>query len=255
MDGRQPFMNDARVAVAFLTRVPMKHGSRVDMGRVARWFPAIGLLVGGVCAGVYSTTRLLVGDTSAAVLGVLAGVLVTGGFHHDGLADSADGLVGGWTPEQRRQILKDSRHGTYGVLALVFQIVFQITAVGDLPVGPAVVALVLMHSVGRASAVSVMRSGEGITEGLGANYVAGVRPFDMCLAIGSGFAFAVAIGGLHGLIAVFVALAVAQIVVRYAIRRIGGIVGDVLGGTEQFGESAVLLTVLACVKITGGFGW
>lgn len=255
MDDRQPILNDVRIAMAFLTRIPVSHGSRVDMGRVARWFPTVGLMIGGAAAGVLAAARPLFGDRMGAALAVLVGVLVTGGFHHDGLADSADGIVGGWTPDQRRAILKDSRHGTYGVLALVLQIVLQVTALGDMPTSAAVAGVVLMHSVGRASAVSVMKSGEGITEGLGANYVAGVSRGDQSIALVSALFFAVAVAGPLAPITLVAAVLVAQLVVRYAIRRIGGIVGDVLGATEQFGETTVLLVALACVQITGGFGW
>jgi adenosylcobinamide-GDP ribazoletransferase len=255
MDDRQPMLNDVRVAIAFLTRIPISHGSRIDMGRIARWFPTVGLLIGGAAAGLLAASRPLFGDRMAAALAVLFGVLMTGGFHHDGLADSADGLVGGWTPEQRRAILKDSRHGTYGVLALVLQIVLQVTALGDMPTSAAVACVVLMHSVGRASAVSVMKSGHGVAEGLGANYVAGVSRGDQSVALISALLFAVAVAGPLAPVTLVAGILIAQLVARYAIRRIGGIVGDVLGAAEQIGETTVLLTALVCVHITGEFGW
>lgn len=250
-----PRLHDLRLTIAFLTRVPMSHGARVRLDRMARWFPVVGLLIGGVAVGVLVATRPFVGHSVSAVLAVLAGVLVTGGFHHDGLADSADGLVGGWTPEQRREILKDSRHGTYGVLALVLQVVLQVTIIGNLPTPAAAAAVVLMHVVGRGSAVSIMRAGPGVSEGMGADYVAGVRRSDVAVAAVSSLAIAVAVAGWNGAVAWGAALVVALLAVRYAIRRIGGIVGDVLGAAEQVSETTVLLTAIVFVERTGGFGW
>jgi len=251
----QPFLQHARVAVAFLTRVPIRHGEEIAMGRVARWFPVVGAGVGVLSAAVLAASREILSNQVSAVLAVITGVLVTGGFHHDGLADSADGLVGGWSPEQRRQILKDSRHGTYGVLALVLQIVLQVSVLADLDTRKAVCAVVLMHCLGRAAAVSVMHAGNGITEGLGANYVAGVRKLDMSIALGLGVVFGFVVAGWQGLVPFVVALVVARLGVTYAVKRIGGIVGDVLGGVEQISESAVLLSVMAIVGIGGDFGW
>lgn len=255
MESDQPFLQHARVAVAFLTRVPVRHGDEIAMGRIARWFPVVGAGVGLFSAAVLASSREILSNQVSAVLAVMAGVLVTGGFHHDGLADSADGLVGGWTPEQRLQILKDSRHGTYGVLALVLQVVLQVSVIADLDTRQAVCAVVLMHCLGRAAAVSVMHAGKGITEGLGANYVAGVTKLDMSIALGLGVVFGVVVAGWQGLVPFVVALVVARLAVSYAVAKIGGIVGDVLGGVEQVGESAVLLTVMSIVGITGGFGW
>ena len=89
---------------------------------------------------------------------MLVGVLVTGAFHEDGLADLADSM-GGWTPEQRREILKDSRHGSYGVAALCGSIVLRIVCVATLGPAVAFAGLVTAHTLGRSAAVGVMIAG------------------------------------------------------------------------------------------------
>ena len=94
----------------------------------------------------------------AAAVAVLVGVLVTGAFHEDGLADLADSM-GGWTPEQRREILKDSRHGSYGVAALCGSIVLRIVCVATLGPAVAFAGLVTAHTLGRSAAVGVMIAG------------------------------------------------------------------------------------------------
>lgn len=251
----QPYLQDARVTLAFLTRIPVRHGDRISMGRIARWFPTVGGLIGLLVALSLVSTESLFGRQVGACFAILVGVLITGGFHHDGLADSADGLVGGWTPEQRREILKDSRHGTYGVLALVFQIIMQVTLLSQLPTKSAVTAVLVMHIGGRASAVSVMKAGPGVTEGLGANYVAGVSKIDIALSLISAFTFVFIIGGWHGLVGFVPALMIAHFLVRYAIRKIEGIVGDVLGAIEQISETIFLLVAVAFFNSSGSYGW
>jgi adenosylcobinamide-GDP ribazoletransferase len=250
-----PRLHNLRLTAAFLTRIRISHGEQVALDRMARWFPLVGLLIGVVATAVYLSAELLFGPLVASVLAVLAAVLLTGGFHQDGLADAADGLVGGWTPEERLQILKDSRHGTYGVLALVVQVVLQVAALSVLPVTGGSIALLLMHSIARAVAVSTMRAGMGLSGGLGANYVAGVTKKDIVVAQAFAVVLAVGLAGWHGLVAYSAASLAAWFVVRYAIRRIGGIVGDVLGAAEQVAETAVLLVVVGFVNLTGFFGW
>ena len=114
-------IHDLKVATAFLTRIPVSHGPVLSMGGVSSWFPIVGAVVGLIASGVWVVGNTVLAPLSASALTIAVIVLITGAFHHDGLADSMDGLVGGWNPEQRREILKDSRHGTYGVMALVLQ--------------------------------------------------------------------------------------------------------------------------------------
>lgn len=218
------------------------------MGPIAACFPVVGAFIGLLMSLVWWIGFNLVDPTTSAIFAIAVGAIVTGAFHHDGLADSLDGLVGGWTPEQRREILKDSRHGTYGVLALVIQVAMQISLLSALGSKSGVVVgaigIVLSQSVGRASAVWVMRSGNGITEGLGANYVRDVKRRHIFV---SAFCAVVLTCGLIGTSAVYVligAAVVPRLFSRWAIGRIGGIVGDVLGATEQIGETVVLLVLL-----------
>ncbi len=89
-------------------------------------------------------------------------MLVTGGFHEDGLADTADGLGGGQTPARRLEIMKDSRIGTYGALALGLVLAIKVAALAALPLTPAALALVAAHGAGRVAAVVVMVLGRHV---------------------------------------------------------------------------------------------
>jgi adenosylcobinamide-GDP ribazoletransferase len=241
---KSPRLQHARVAAAFLTRIPIGHGEEISMSRIVRWFPVIGLFIGVTCGGAYVALREVLPALSASVLSITLGILITGGFHHDGLADSADGLVGGWTPEQRREILKDSRHGTYGVLALVAQVLLQVSLL-----------TAMMHCIGRAGAVAIMTSATGISEGLGANYVRGVTNRDVMWA--SLFAVAVSIlfCGWWGLVLITATAGMGRLVLAYAVKKIGGIVGDILGAVEQVGETTILIVVGIVAMKIGSISW
>ena len=181
----------------------------------------------------------------AAAVGVLVGVLVTGAFHEDGLADTADAVAGGATRERRFEILKDPRHGTYGVAALCGSIVLRVVAVATLGPAAAFAGLVAAHALGRGAAVAAMAAVPvARPDGLGADYARSVGPGR---AGAAGLLVAVAIAALAtgwwvgplALAAVVGAAAVATL----ARRAFGGVTGDVLGAIEQVAEILVLVAV------------
>lgn len=229
------------VTIGFLSRIPVRHDPDVHMGRVAALFPVVGAMIGMITAAVYAGTNELVSIAPSTALALIAGVLITGAFHLDGLADAADALVGGTTPERRLEILKDSRHGTYGVAAIVGQILVQYALVSSQPVRTGVVMLVLAHCVGRAAAVSVMKSAPPAHEGLGAIYVRDVSRLDQAIALIVGTAVMVALLGPWGLVVVGGVVIMVGVFARRCAARLGGIVGDVLGAAEQVSETLVMI--------------
>jgi adenosylcobinamide-GDP ribazoletransferase len=142
-------INDIKVAFAFLTRIPIGHKPDISIQRSAVWFPFVGWVIGGVTGILYYFLSQGIPALPAAVITILFSTLVTGGFHQDGLADTFDGLVGGWTPEDRLRILKDSRHGTYGVLSIVLQLIIQISLLSTLSPKIGALAIITAHSLGR----------------------------------------------------------------------------------------------------------
>jgi len=136
-----PFIRHYLLAVQYFTRIPIT-------GRLAGWvgfspamlrasaghFPGVGMLVGATAAGVYAVLALLLPQTTytplvAAVLSTVATVLLTGGFHEDGLADVADGLGGSYDKARALEIMKDSRVGAFGAMALVLALVAKVALV------------------------------------------------------------------------------------------------------------------------------
>lgn len=147
------------VAVQFLTRLsvpPFKHYDPQWLHQSSRHFPAVGLLVGLLCAGVFWLGSLLFTPLVAAVLSTAFGIKLTGAFHEDGLADSCDGLGGGLTRERTLTIMKDSRLGTYGVLGLVSALLLKISLLASMPISMAVIALILGHTASRLLCISLL---------------------------------------------------------------------------------------------------
>ena len=205
------------------------------------WFPVVGACIGAAVGGVAAGLMHLVPASVAAAVAVIIGVMITGAFHEDGLADTADAM-GGMTPERRREILKDSRHGSYGVAAMCSTIVVRLIAVAALGPAAAFASLVAAHTLGRGASVAVMGLGPPVSaKGLGADYTRTLsRP-----RAGLGVAFAVAIGAAMvgwWVLPMAVAAAGGALAVSFIARRsFGGVSGDILGAVEQVGECLVLV--------------
>jgi adenosylcobinamide-GDP ribazoletransferase len=237
-------------AVQFLTRLPTPSFVDFEPGwitRSARYFPLVGLGVGGACALVLLAAGQAWSGALPALLAVAAGVLITGGFHEDGLADTADGLGGGHTSARRLEIMKDSRIGTYGALALGLILAIKVAARATLPLTTAALALVAAHGAGRTAAVAVMVLGRHVGDPSNAKYKPapdGVSPGEFLLAAALGL-WPLALLGLPGLVGAAVGGVLALLLALTARRLIGGHTGDVLGGVEQACELGVLLGVSA----------
>lgn len=249
-------MNGFTGAVTFLTRVPVPGSAVGDdpQGLLARsvpWFGVVGALVGLATAAVYGLVRLGLPPFPAAVVAVAVAVMLTGAFHEDGLADTFDALWGGFDRERRLAILKDSRHGTYGVSALVLALTLRVGLLASLGPGAALGALVAAGAVGRVAAVLLMATTPPARiDGLAAAYVHDLGPTAVMAGVLCGLGPATAMVGAWAAGALVVAVAAVVVVRRVAMVKIGGIVGDVLGAVEQVAELGVL-ALLVVVRFRG----
>jgi adenosylcobinamide-GDP ribazoletransferase len=238
------------VATGFLTRVPtatpqLAPGLLAD----AAWaFPLVGAGIGGVAALAYGLAQLLgLGVLPAALLAVAAGIAVTGALHEDGLADTADGFGGGADRAGKLAIMRDSRVGSFGALALVLSIALRAAALAA--IGDAVhagLALIAAHAASRAflpAAMALLPPARA--DGLGAT-AGRPRPEVATLAAAVGAAIALlALGPWRGAAALGLAVAATLLAGLLARRQIGGYTGDVLGAFQQLGEIAMLLAASA----------
>ncbi len=226
--------DEARLAAAMLTRLPVgRIAAAPPLARAAWAFPLVGLLPGLAGWAVFAALGGPVGAWAAC----LAGVLVTGGLHHDGLADFADGMGGGRDRAHVLEIMRDSRIGSYGVLALVLAVGLVAASVGAAEPGPWPFLF-----VGVASRLAMLAAMVAMpparADGMG-RLGAGAR------GIWPGAVLATALAAVTGPVALAMAVAAAAaalVLARLAARRIGGQTGDVLGAVQQGAEIAAWVT-------------
>jgi adenosylcobinamide-GDP ribazoletransferase len=238
------------LATAVLTRLPVAAPvSGEGVVAAASWaFPAVGAGIGMIAAIVLFTASLCgLGATSGGLLALVATGLLTGALHEDGLADTADGLGGGRDRDGKLAIMRDSRQGTYGILALIFSIGLRGAALASIgsPI-EAGLALIAAHSASRGALPVIMRWLEPARpDGLAA--MAGTPgPVPMLVAMAIGISLALGIlGPTRGAIAlVLMGMAVVALA-ALARRQIGGYTGDILGAIQQIGEIVMLLVAAA----------
>ena len=246
-----PLWTDLKAGFAMLTRLPVRRGTSAepaDLARAGRIMPVVGVAVGLAGAAAYGLAHGVgLPPWLAALLAVAATILVTGALHEDGLADVADGFGGAFARERKLAIMRDSRIGSYGVIALILSIGLRTAALAALASPEAMAAvLVAAHGLSRGLlAPTMLLLTPARDEGLAA---AAGRPghADALTALALGLVVAVlATGVVFGLGLGLAALAGGALVALIALRQIGGYSGDVLGAVQQLAEIAVLLAAAA----------
>lgn len=238
--------SDLLSAFALLSRLPLPNHQGTGAASAWAW-PLVGAVLGALGAALASAALWLgvtPGVTAALVLAL--GAMLTGGLHEDGLSDTADGLYGGWTKARRLEIMKDSRVGSYGVLALVLVTLARWSALTAVLVyGGHWAALIATGAVSRAPMALMMAllpnaRGEGLSHATG-------RPSAATALVALALAAAIAVGltGWTAVPLVFAALGAAILLSFLALRKIGGQTGDILGASQQLAEVACLSVLSA----------
>lgn len=238
------------MAIQYFTRVPMPSWvghSAEHLSGTARYFTAVGVLVGGIGALVLWATSLILPGPLPVILSTATTVFLTGAFHEDGLADTFDGLGGGATRERALEIMKDSRIGTFGSAALVLTLMIKVAALSALPVMFAIVVLIAGHAFSRACAVTLLFAGSHV----GNPELSRARVVAQPMSWGE-FIVAALVGvvplywcGMHAVAGFVCASLVLFVLARWFMRRLGGFTGDTLGAAQQLTEITFYLAVLA----------
>lgn len=244
------------VAVQYFTRVPVPAMPDFQphwLGESARYFSLVGWLVGGVAALVWLVSVQLFPPLVAAGLTIALSAMLTGGFHEDGLADTFDAL-GGVVPRERAlQIMRDSRIGTYGSLALLLVTGLRWLALASLPPALGAATLLALHPAARAGSASLMHGLAYVRDDDSkAKPVAeGIRADDLLWVLAFGLLPAVLLAAFQPawaaalLMALLALLGLRYLLAHWYRQRLGGYTGDALGCAEQLGELLFLLVVLA----------
>jgi adenosylcobinamide-GDP ribazoletransferase len=246
----QDRIEELTASVVFCTRLPLLRTAVINSGALAKaaWaFPVAGVLIGLIVAAVYGIAhRAGIPAWPAAALSVAATLLVTGCLHEDGLADTADGFGGGKTREQKLDIMRDSRIGTYGVCALIVALLLRVGVLASFFTTASVGwALLASHAGARASMMAFMfLVPPARRDGLSSD--AGQPPIESVgAAVALGFIVAaICLGPLRAIVALILLVVVIALMAWLSRKQIGGQTGDVLGAVEQVSEIVILLVAL-----------
>ena len=244
---------DCRHALIFLTRLPLGRETALPPPALAgamRAFPVAGLLIGAIIGAVLVLSAWLGAPASVAVLiAIGAGLGLTGALHEDGLADIADGFGGGSTVERKLEIMRDSRIGTYGVLALILAVALKFATLASLAahsVWLAFAVMVAAAAVSRVAPAGILHllapaRGDGLSAAAGrpgrstllqAAAIAALISVIVLWPVSFAFGLlAVPLAGLAGLFAT----------AWLARHQIGGQTGDVAGASQVVSELAILI--------------
>lgn len=241
---------DVAGALGLLTRLPISVAADFSDRRGARaaWaWPLVGAVLAAL-AGIAGAVALGLGlgPALSALIALACLVVVTGAMHEDGLADAADGFWGGFDRDRRLDIMRDSRIGSYGVLALILAMGARWAALSDLAqAGQLFAGLVISATLSRAAMAALMQAVEparkdGLSAGSG-------QPGQQAVQLGGAIALVLALltGGFGALWAVLAVALLAYGMGRLALAKIGGQTGDVLGATQQICEIGALAAVVA----------
>lgn len=248
-------------AIMFYTRIPCPkniESSDEFINKSSRYFPLVGWIIGIVSFSVFTLSSFVFNNELSVVFAIMSGVLVTGAFHEDGLADFFDGFGGGWTKEQILNIMKDSRVGTFGAIALIFLFLLKFLTlqaiVTDLGSSFFHLGLIFItfHSLSRLTAITLAFTND---------YVRDENSKSKPLAKSNSreevfFAFLFGLLPFVGLlfhswiyVAILPLLALIHFYFRWYLNKwIGGYTGDCLGAVEQICEIACLLIISVLCK-------
>ncbi len=235
------------IALGFLTRIPVPafvNYSQEGLNQACRYFSLVGWLVGFIGAATFWLMNNFFPLEIAVITSMLSTILITGCFHEDGLADSCDGLGGGWKVEQKLIIMKDSRLGTYGATGLWFVLMLKFLLLSNLD--NVVIAIIIAHPLSRTLSTIMMYKLPYVTD----NQHSKVKPLAKAhrssdLIINCCIGLIVLFISQSHIFILIVGLTILMTLLGYFFfRQIKGITGDILGATQQISEIFIYLFLL-----------
>jgi len=237
-------------ACQFLTIIPLPFRLNYqagDMGRSMRWFPLVGLTIGGLLAALHYGLMFIFPEHIVALLLVAALALVTGALHLDGLADVFDGFGARGSRERFLAVMKDSSTGAIGVVALVLGLFLKYQALLHLPAGVKYGGIIIFPAAARfAQVLTTVGSRRAREDGLGADFVSSAGVKEMLIAAATMLLAAFFLLGVTGLICCLAVAIFARLSRSYFHARLGGVTGDIIGCTSELTEIVTLLTIIGC---------
>ncbi|QFU24261.1 adenosylcobinamide-GDP ribazoletransferase [Shewanella eurypsychrophilus] len=249
------------IAMGFFTRIPMPTWVKVDgdsLNKANRYFGLVGVLVGALSALIYALSIQVLPVSVSILLAMMISVALTGAFHEDGLADTADGFGGGWKIADKLKIMKDSRIGTYGAVTLLlalflkFQLLMELALYDPEMLVP---ALIIGHCLSRVLAASIIFTDTYVSDayvseekGSKSKPLAQNQTINELLILLVTGGLALWLSGLTSTILIAASLFLLRwLLVSLFRRQIGGYTGDTLGAAQQVSELVCYLVLLAAI--------
>jgi adenosylcobinamide-GDP ribazoletransferase len=240
------------IAVQFLTRLPVPRSLETtgeELGKASAFFPFVGIIVGSGAALVFVLMEILLPQASAALIAIVFAAFLTNGFHEDGLADTFDGFGGGWTKDRVLEIMRDSRIGTYGALALIFLVLGKLSFLSSLPREQVWRWLVVGHTASRWTVLPLCSwLPYARAEGQGKLVAKQVGIGEIVIATITLAAPLFLLTWRAAVIAILVTGSVTLMSGLYYRSRLQGLTGDCLGATNQLTEVSLYLSAVILLR-------
>ena len=234
-------------ALSFLTIIPLPRRREVSpeqVGRSIGYFPVVGIIIGLILAGLYWLLRLVLPSAVVSGLLLVCLVVLTGGLHLDGFVDTCDGIAGHKTPEARRQVMRDSRAGAFGIVGVCCLLIVKYVSLNSVPESLMMVTLVLMPVVSRwAMVYAVFAYPYARPSGLGKVFKQAASQRRLAIATLVALAVAIPWFRLAGLVIMLGVWAIVVAMAAYLKRKFSGLTGDTYGAINEVAEVGVLILV------------
>jgi len=233
-------------ALQFLTIIPVKRQfSPKEVGRSIGYFPVVGIFIGLVLAGLNYLLSLFLPPAVVNVLLVVSLVVLSGALHLDGLVDTCDGIAGHKTPEERWQVMHDSRAGGFGIIGVCCLLLIKYISLNSVPQSLIMLTLILLPVASRwAMVYAVFAYPYARPSGLGKVFKQGAGWPQLTMATLIALAVAAALFQLTGLVIMFAIWVIVVAMAAYLKRKFSGLTGDTYGAINEVAEVCVLLLVI-----------
>lgn len=249
-------MNSLRLAISFLTILPVAPRGVAQMGSARAYFPLVGLALGAILAGLDFAARQALPTPVVGALLVVALLVLTRAIHTEGFLDSCDGLFGGYSPARRLEILRDTHVGAFAVVGGVSLLLLKWSLLSGIPDEVRAGLLTVFPCLSRFGMLSTMAAFPYAREhGIGTAFQAGARRWHVVLGLVAAAVAAGVLLGASGLFMLGVAIAVSLALGLWISRMLGGMTGDAYGAVNEVAEITVLLVGVALVRLLPQVYW
>jgi adenosylcobinamide-GDP ribazoletransferase len=229
------------LGLQFMTRIPIPINidiQREDFQKIVKFFPIIGLVIGLIEAFIYYILTHISTHMIASFMTIVSHIAITGAMHIDGLGDTADGIFSGRSREKMLEIMKDSRLGTFGALAIIVVVVGKILMLMEIPQNSVITVIILAPVVSRTMNIFLMyhRKYARATEGMGDLFIGVLKKENAIIAVILGCLITIAVGQLQGVKMLIIGFTFTIFFRSYIEAKIGGITGDILGASDELNE-------------------